>query len=202
MPTDPRYHDFLEEIQRESQQTRAKLEQQRQDALAAETKRAQRVIVREMRALTERRKAAVRRETGHALAETRHALRRALCDKREALCDDLFAEAEARVAAFVKSEAYPAYWQKALARAAEVAPLAGATLSCRDADVALANAVEGVTVVTDESIRLGGFRLRSADGRLAVDETLDARLDAQRAAFRDRSGLTVVSANPIPNEGR
>ena len=201
MATEPRFSDFLQEIQRESQETRAKLEQQRQDALAAETRRTQKQVVREMRVLTERRKGAVRRETGHALAETRRGLRRALCDKREALCDDLFAEAEARVAAFAAGEGYAAYWQKALARAAAVTPLAGATLCCRAADKALAEAVDGVRVAVDESIRLGGLRLIAADGRVAVDETLDARLAQQRALFRDRGDLPVVHIDVLPGEG-
>ena len=41
----------------------------------------------------------------------------------------------------------------------------------------------------DDSISLGGLRMVSEDGKIAVDDTLDTRLAAQREWFQKHSGL-------------
>lgn len=145
----------------------------------------------------------VRRKADSEIAAYRAASRSRLTQLREAYERTVFSDAAARIEAFTRTAEYGALLERSAARLAALCPEGDGTavLYLRPADDGFADRVQaafravrpaGCTVRTDEGIRLGGLRLSCPAAQLTADDTLEERLERQRPAFRQTSGLTVV----------
>lgn len=66
----------------------------------------------------------------------------------------------------------------------------------READMGLGNEIRemlgAAEVKADDSIRVGGFRLRNRAAHLLIDETLDERLEEQKLWFLQNCGMKIM----------
>lgn len=73
---------------------------------------------------------------------------------------------------------------------------AHSTVLVRTADMELGREIQKLLGVAgleaDESIRLGGFKLRNTAARVLVDETLDERLEEQKLWFLENCGMKIM----------
>lgn len=124
------------------------------------------------------------------------AAKREVIGLRDRLTQQLFDHVQERIEAFVASEEYTAFLQRSLQKHLDRLQK-GAVVLARAEDTAqvrqaLAALQATAAVEADNTIQLGGFRLR--DGGLLLDETLDERLAQQRAWFTEHSHFTVDAA--------
>ena len=149
-------------------------------------------FLKSIQAEGERQCAAIRRKTDTEVTQSLAAeARAALTARRQALTDGVFADAEARLAAFTATADYAAWLQ---ASAADLAARLGqgTVLYARPADCALLTALPaGCTLQPDDSIRLGGLRAENRAAHMAADDTLSTRLAAQRSWFLENAGLSI-----------
>ena len=143
---------------------------------------------------------AVRTQADAELSAYRAAARARVSGLRLAYEQAVFRDARQALTAFVATPAYPALLlrsAKKLAAVLQPYPQADAVLLVRPADMSLEALLREAfgrpcTVRADESITLGGLRLRSDAARLTVDDTLEMRLEQQKPQFRLAAELPVL----------
>lgn len=136
--------------------------------------------------------ARARTQANRALSAARTEARAALAARRAALADETFAAARAKLADFTRTDAYgPWLRQSAAALAQRLGE--GTVIRARAADLTLlGKAPAGCTLQADEGIALGGLRAENPAKALAADDTLEARLAAQRPWFLENAGLEIA----------
>lgn len=139
---------------------------------------------------------AVRQKAIRDKAQAELGANRELLLRREELAVAVFAGAKSRLFDYVATPAYRAALLQELAALADQYDHSDSIVLLREADMALADDIQkllpGCQVQADPFIRLGGFMLRNRAAGVLVDETLDARLKAQRPWFLQNSGLTTI----------
>lgn len=187
---DARAEQFLHSIRAEGERKcaaiRAETDQQVDQTLAATRKAEQARADRILQFELER----ARTQANRALSDAQRTARTELAARRTQLAEAVFADARAALTAFTASKEYAA-WLLTAAQALVAKLGEGAVVYARPADVALLTGkVKGCTVEADNAIVLGG--LKAARGALAADDTLEARLEAQRDWFLQNAGLTIT----------
>jgi V/A-type H+/Na+-transporting ATPase subunit E len=123
-------------------------------------------------------------------------LRRELAETRAGIADKVFAAVAEKLKDFSKTPAYAKFLENSAVRIKAACGENKMTIFIRTADlphkdIILAAAGAGCRVDTDDSIRLGGCKAKAEGSNISLDDTLDARLQAQRPVFYERSGLSV-----------
>lgn len=139
--------------------------------------------------------ARMRTQTNREIADTEMKNRADLSLHREELTAKVFAAASEKLKAFTETAQYSEFLKRSVAEMKAVFP-DGAELHLAARDLSFAEplkrlAGEGFTAVADESIALGGILAVSHDGKTTADDTLDARLGAQRSWFLENSGMSI-----------
>ena len=138
----------------------------------------------------------IRTAAGKEICAAQSNARARLFHHRETLRRQVMEQAEKEIVAFTKTPAYKEF----LIGSAQKIHLAMqgncAVLNMRECDRGFAAQVSAhlgrsITLHIDPTIRLGGISVISADNSLLIDDTLDARMNAQNQWFTEHSGLTV-----------
>lgn len=145
---------------------------------------------RRRRAALETHERALRSTAALALAGTRLAARRTVITARTRLLERVFARAGAALDAVAASPAYRQQLPAAIAAALDCFGDEPVEIRCppalgkavRAGVASLPKKRASISVVTDRAVG-PGFVVRSADGVVAVDDTLAARLERQHAAL-------------------
>lgn len=137
-------------------------------------------------ALSELKNSVVQNES-----QSKWKLKKDLFIKRAELVDGLFEQVQGDLLAFTRSEAYVTYLRDKLAQLLPDHPLQDTLILIKASDKALFEAILPplARLVLSESIHVGGFILKSADGIKERDETLDYALKVQREWFTTHSTL-------------
>lgn len=120
------------------------------------------------------------------------AARQDLLRHRVELVDGLFGEVEQRLATFAQGKDYEGWLVKKIKNEAKNAQKSDEyVVFVREDDIKhkdkLAKALPGARVEVDDTIRLGGAKLKA--GRVMYDLTMDAMLEDERERFTQTSGL-------------
>lgn len=182
--------DFLNAINADAERRRKEIEEATDKYIADETAKAEARISREVYLSLQRRAADIRDRIGREKAGRRAEQREKLFLQRLKLTDELFDEARARIEQAVASEEYAGILT-ALTAEAVAAVGEHCTVYGRAADEKLICGAlpASARFEADGEIALGGVRAVSENGRLAADNTLDSRLEAERERFIKDSKL-------------
>ena len=117
----------------------------------------------------------------------------ALAKARHAVAQEIYQAAEERIKAFAKSENYLAFLEHSVRTAKDLYD-GKAVICLRPCDETYKTPLETafgrkVSFETDDSIKLGGIKIRFTEAAVMADDTLDARFEAQKKAFVKSSGL-------------
>lgn len=109
---------------------------------------------------------------------------------REKLTDKLFEDVISKLTEYRKSKEY----EDGLCRAVSGEETQGAQILLSPEDMRLSSKIKkaagkGTEIISDETIRYGGFRILYPDKGIILDRTFDSALKAQRRAF--------AAANPM-----
>lgn len=131
-------------------------------------------------------------QANRSLSAARTQARGELAARRAQLADAVFAKAQQKLADFTRTAEYGP-WLCASAAALSKRLGEGTVLYARPADLPLLTDLPaGCTLQPDESNTLGGLRAENPAASLAADDTLTARLAAQRPWFLENAGLEIA----------
>jgi len=140
----------------------------------------------------------MRTSINRELAAQEYNGRRALFEQRVDIEKKIFDEAADRLRSFTQTADYSAYLKKTVAAAATVFSAAPdkAVFHLRDEDMKYADELRAAygaacEFQSDDSIQLGGLLALNEHLGIAIDATLDARLEQQREWFCETADLSV-----------
>ncbi len=189
-------HSFLLSIharaERESGEIRSEAEQLRSEELDAERRR---LAAERARALSAAR-AEAQKDAGRLVSEALRAASAAVSEKQQAIRESVFARVETRLSEFVSGGEYPDYLRASAERICRALPDGVPHVFLREKDLSFVPLLasyfpEGTAFSGDASIRVGGLRALSADGRVTADDTLDTLLAEQKRRFAETAGLDI-----------
>ena len=116
--------------------------------------------------------------------------------RREAVRLEVFDEARKRIGEFTQTEKYKDLLIASAKRIREQMEGQCAELIIREADKKYAAEIcsylgNSITLHIDNSIELGGITVKSKNGEMMIDDTLDERLSAEQKWFMENSGLVI-----------
>lgn len=129
-------------------------------------------------------------------AQKAYALKKELYAERQRITDEVFDEARRRVSDYADTPAYREAFFKSAKAIAELVGDSACTIMVCARDVALAQQASAsffdAGIQEDDSILLGGMKALCEEKGMLIDDTLDAKLSAERDAFPSYAGLKVV----------
>lgn len=148
----------------------------------------------------EKNRSYIEYETGRILSSVNRQIsdyetekKTALTALRSEITDKVFQSVIGLINDFTGSEKYEPFLLKS-AEELKKSVGDGAVFFLRPADMKYADTLSqkfGAKIKEDGSISLGGLRASDKDSLVLADDTLDARLNAQRAEFAKKSGLKI-----------
>lgn len=196
MPEQDHLHSFLLSIharaERESGEIRSEAEKLRSEELDAERRHLAAQRETELSAA----RAEAQKDAGRLVSEALRSASAAVSEKQQAIRESVFARVETRLSAFVSGEEYAGHLCASAERVVRALPGGVSQVFLREKDLSFVPLLkpyfpEGTAFSGDDSIRIGGLRARSADGRVTVDDTLDTLLAEQKRRFAETAGLDI-----------
>lgn len=195
MAQDDRVSKFVTAITKEAEEQRQRIEQETKDFIASEMEKAEMEALNDSYKMIQRAVSNIRADVGSQLSSKMMENRRALLARREEILEEVLGKAGERLVAFTQTADYAAFLTASAKKALAVLRTEKPTVYLRPADMSrqaeIAAAIGPCRFEEDAGIRLGGLRMTDEAGKIAVDDTLDTRLAAQRTWFQQNSGLVL-----------
>ena len=134
--------------------------------------------------------------SGVKISAAENEARAGLFNRREEVRLEVFEEARKRIGEFTQTEKYKDLLIASAKRIREQMEGQCAELIIREADKKYAAEIcsylgNSITLHIDNSIELGGITVKSKNGEMMIDDTLDERLSAEQKWFMENSGLVI-----------
>ena len=134
--------------------------------------------------------------SGVKISAAENEARAGLFKRREEVRLEVFEEARKRIGEFTQTEKYKDLLIASAKRIREQMEGQCAELIIREADKKYAAEIcsylgNSITLHIDNSIELGGITVKSKNGEMMIDDTLDERLSAEQKWFMENSGLVI-----------
>lgn len=140
----------------------------------------------------------VRSDYGKAVTAKRIELGNRMLLDRNNIKDAVFSNVKERILKFKASDDYKKFLLKSFEQCTAALGGDGFTVSFSKDDLPLAETLKASGIdfdaVFDDSIKLGGIKVMSRDGKLTADDTLDTRLASEAEWFEKNSGLVIRKA--------
>lgn len=180
----------------QAQEKAATLHKQADDYKAAELKKAEEEVLRDLYNKIQEEIADIHSSSTRSVSQEEIRARHDLLLKREELTKDVFHQVATRLQAYTATPDYSDWITARAKQLAENYPLENSTVLLRPADYHLAAALDKIFgekchILADENIRLGGIKMMNQGAGIFVDETLDSRLEDLKPWFYSHSGLAI-----------
>lgn len=194
---DERIAKFLDAIDRDALERRRQIEAQVQQANEEALERARADAQEQAQQLINRELQKRRVALNQKVAKEEADLRAALAGRRTEIARQVFEAAAQELVSFTDRPEYEHFLAESAVRCASLLPEQAVVLYVRKADLTRAEALQAAfagrpcKVCADASIRIGGLKACCEAGGLLADDTLDGRLQQQRAWFLEQAELTL-----------
>ena len=183
---------FLENINRDAEAMCRKIRRDTDMLVAGELEKARRRAHEDVRSLKKSEFDRLNEEANAGFSELEAQETKAVLDRRAQITDEVFARAEARLAEFAAGEAYLDFLKRSIAKIkAAIGDDAVIILKPDDKKYEAELKELCSEIRYDASVRIGGCRAENLKKRLVADDTLEARLEAEKSEFYKTSGLTI-----------
>lgn len=122
--------------------------------------------------------------------------RKQLFQKRNEIVMKVFADANAKLLDYVKTDDYVTYLKNSAQKIAQLIDNNSCVVYLKESDMNKADIIRGIIpdceICVDNSIELGGIKVHCENLSIVADDTLDTKLSDQRMWFAENSGLKVV----------
>lgn len=194
---DEKLGKFIEAINKDAEERRARILAESEEYNKAEMEKAEIEALSEAYHLIQEEAAQMRANIRRDISSSEIKLHRDVLIAREKITQRVFDEAANRMIAFTKSDAYRDFLLKTVTEAKPVFSKKACVVYLRPDDMQYAGLLsetlgENAQVIEDDSIILGGLRIKCSTIGLTADETLDTRLENQKIWFAEHSGLSIL----------
>jgi len=132
-------------------------------------------------------------ETNADFSELEAQEKKKLLNRRSQITDEVFDKATAKLTDFVNSEKYIDFLKKSIASIKEtIGEDSVIILKPNDKKYEAELLTLCNQIKYDPSIEIGGCKAENIGGRVTADDTLDARLEAEKTEFYKNSGLSIT----------
>ena len=189
-------YSFVASIRTRAEQESGAILTEAEQIRSAELEAERLLLAKEREKIMNTARDEAQKDAGRLLSEAVRTSAAAISEKQLAIRDSVIARAESRIAEFSEGEEYPAFLQASAERLCKALPAGAMRVFLRTRDLAYVEMLtplfpEGTVFVEDASIRLGGLRAASPDGRVTADDTLDTHLAEQKRRFAETAGLDI-----------
>ena len=187
---------FIQAIDKEAKERRERILKEAEDFRRKELEKADADAYAETQRLIQKETAEMRTEIQLWLSQQEINAHRELLTKRKELVSGIFSAAADETEAFTHTDAYGDTLEAIAYQAAVVFTEGDVIVYVRSADLVFAKRIKAVfngraDVEADDSIKLGGMRIRSFSLGVMADETFDTRLQNQNIWFTQTSKLNI-----------
>ena len=187
---------FLDAINKYAEQQKAQITQEIEDYKNTKIEQATQQGLQDaydlIREDVSRRKAVIVND----LAKKELALRNELFAERQTLADKVFDEAKQRLLAFTKTDDYADFLRRSLAEIKEQCGTARCDIAISSSDDdkrgLIGDVLPDARITVDPRILIGGVTANCPERGILMDDTLDSRLEEQRAWFIETCSMKVV----------
>ena len=189
-------YSFVSSIRNRAEQESGAIRTEAEQLRAEELQAERLLLEKEREKLMNAAREEAQKDAGRLLSEAVRASAAAVSEKQLAIRDSVIARAESRIAEFAAGEEYPAFLRSSAARLCKALPAGAMQVFLCTRDLSYVGQLaplfpEGTVFTEDASIRLGGLRAVSHDGRVTADDTLDTLLAEQKRRFAETAGLDI-----------
>ena len=207
--------NFLKAIEKYAEEQRNKIRFESESFKKQELEKAETEGIREAYTLIQREMAAIRTEISSQLSRDEMASRKKIFEKRNKMTENVFEKVTQRLVEFTKTADYEKLMLESVKKIAQALKADDVIFFIKESDLKFADKIKvaytaerlkdkkladkiksafspSCEVKSSKEIKIGGITGRSASLGLIADETLDTKLDGQRAWFYQNSGLRVA----------
>ena len=189
-------YSFVSSIRTRAEQESGAIRTEAEKLRSAELEAERLLLAKEREKIINAAQEEAQKDAGRVLSEAVRTSAAAISEKQLEIRDSVFARAESRIAEFAAGEEYPAFLQASAARLCKALPAGALQVFLCPRDLSYTKLLaplfpEGTVFTEDASIRLGGLRAASSDGRVTADDTLDTLLTEQKRRFAETAGLDI-----------
>jgi len=187
---------FLAAIKREAAEHQKTLCTETESYINDEISRSENEILLESYHMIQNRISYIRGDIGRERSGRQLAEKRELFKARDAIMAEVFTEAAKRLMAYAATPEYIEHLKNSLSKSLAVLGEGKITVYLCERDLAHAAALKSVApkieLALDNSIEIGGLRVRKKGSAALIDESLDIKLKGQREWFAANSGLNLA----------
>lgn len=189
-------YSFVSSIRTRAEQESGAIRTEAERLRSAELEAERLLLAKEREKLMTAAREGAQKDAGCLLSEAVRKSAAAVSEKQLEIRDSVIARAESRIAEFAAGKEYPAFLQTSAARLCRALPAGALQVFHCTRDLSYVEFLkplfpEGTVFTEDASIRLGGLRAVSSDGRITADDTLDTLLAEQKRRFAETAGLDI-----------
>lgn len=196
MPHNKKLETFLDAINQDANERRQKIMAEAERFNADELSKAEQSVLDDVVRLIDREDAEIRSNLKAEMSRREMESRRSILRKRDAYCNAVFEAAFKKILAYTRGEAYKKNLLESLRTAAREFGFKGGTVYLKKDESVAEDEIRTVIgpdcrVVRSNDISLGGFILEDTGSSVMIDNTLDAKLNAQKKWFIENCNLAV-----------
>lgn len=187
---------FVQAITAYAEEQRDKIRQEIEAYKSERMQKAEQEVLTDAYQLIQKETAEIRSESVREISRRDLAARKEVLENRKEIMADVFKRVEEKLNAYVATSAYADKMCGMLKNMVEDLPEEGTVYYLSKRDTALVSTLsdfcpKGSRIETAEDIHIGGIRGINAEKGRFMDNTLDAKLEAQHDWFTKTSGLTI-----------
>lgn len=196
IPEQEHLYSFVSSIRTRAEQESGAIRTEAEQLRSAELEAECLLLAKEREKIMTAAREEAQKDAGRLLSEAVRTSAAAVSEKQLEIRDSVIARAEGRLAEFAAGEEYPVFLQNSAARLCKALPSGALQVYLCTRDLSYVEFLtplfpEGTVFTEDASIRLGGLRAVSPDGRVTADDTLDTLLAEQKRRFAETAGLDI-----------
>ncbi|MFW5913744.1 MAG: V-type ATP synthase subunit E [Bacillota bacterium] len=190
------YNYFTHEIERIGEQQIEALRKEMDEKKRSELKRINEEIEQKMDKYLNRELRSLNTDFSSEINRIHTENHRKLMDKRKGLLQEVFKEAEKKLESFIQSKDYRSLMKSRIQKAIDFLDAKDIVFTFKEDDETIRDVLEAdfddaYTVETDSDIRFGGFKAKSSEKGLEMDETFTRKLEEQKEWFYANSNLFI-----------
>lgn len=189
-------YSFVSSIRTRAEQESGAIRTEAEQLRSAELDAERLLLAKERERLMTAAHEEAQKDAGRVLSEAVRTSAAAISEKQLEIRESVIARAECRIAEFAAGSEYPSFLQASAARLCKALPAGALQVFLCKRDLSYTELLEplfpeGTVFIEDATIRLGGLRAASPDGRVTADDTLDTLLAEQKRRFAETAGLDI-----------
>ena len=175
---------FIDAIAHAAEERRTEIKREINGYIKNEVEKAEKEIARESESILAKKISAIKKEINKELSRGLAEKRMRIFNRREEIMDAVFKSAAEKIRVFKASEDYVTFLNRSIEEASKIC--GGMKIYIMEEDKKFINR----ETIIDETIKLGGLKFVSEN--ILIDDTLDTRIESEKAWFKINCGLIIT----------